>query len=311
MAYAAHLSATSVQTHEAALTRLWNNAQHGGDPAQWDSDLRAVYGLGLGMQELLQFLYHTRPSLESFLLWAEQNRSSTEATEADGDTLSAADLAHWQEQGYVVIRQAVGEAELQAAAQAIWEFLEARPDDPDSWYRPHTAKSGMMLTLTQHPALRAVRASARIRRAYEQLYDSSAIYPVVDKVSFNPPETKSYSFMGSPLHWDTSLTLPIPVRLQGLLYLTDTRATDGAFHCVPGFHRSIGDWLQSLPPDSDPRQLAPQLLQAVPVEGAAGDFVIWHSALPHCATPNRGKTPRLVQYLTYLPEGFEDPRPWR
>ncbi|RYY63217.1 MAG: phytanoyl-CoA dioxygenase [Chitinophagaceae bacterium] len=295
----------------AALTRLWNGAMEGGGSNRWDNDLRAVSALGLGMQELLQYLYQRRPGLPEFLLWAEQHRSSTEAPPVEEDTLGPADLAHWQEHGYVLIRKAVTGSEHRAAARAIWEFLDASPDDPASWYRPHDAKSGMMLTLTQHPALRAVRASARIRRAYEQLYGSTAIYPVVDKVSFNPPERAHYSFMGSRLHWDTSLALPIPGRLQGLLYLTDTGADDGAFHCVPGFHHRIGDWLAALPAGTEPREAAPALLASIPIEGAAGDFIIWHSALPHCASPNRGNTPRLVQYLTYLPDGFEDHRPWR
>jgi ectoine hydroxylase-related dioxygenase (phytanoyl-CoA dioxygenase family) len=42
------------------------------------------------------------------------------------------------------------------------------------------------------------------------------------------------------------------------------------------------------------------------VLGNAGDFVIWHQALPHCATPNTSNLPRMVQYLTYLPIENQD-----
>lgn len=298
----------------AALTRIWNNAQGATtDPQQhWDSDQQTVFALGLGMQELLQHLFYKKPSLPAFLHWAARNRSSTEGTaDVADDTLSPEDLAHWNENGYVVIRNAVPPEVVAAAATAIWQFLGASPEDPASWYQPHEAKSGMMLVLTQHPALAAVRRSVRIRRAYEQLYGTDRIYTVIDKVSFNPPERPGYSFLGSPLHWDTSLALPIPLRLQGLLYLSATTAAGGAFRCVPGFQHSLGPWLSSLPAGTDPREAAPAQLDPIAVEGAAGDFIIWHSALPHCAAPNRGQQPRLVQYLTYLPEGFEDHRPWR
>ncbi|RYY90425.1 MAG: phytanoyl-CoA dioxygenase [Chitinophagaceae bacterium] len=298
-----------------ALTRIWSNTSgmKEGACAHWDGDLKIIYELGLGMQEVLLHLYKDRPSLSQFLEWAYSVRISTTAAteETYSDTLSAADLEHWETNGFVVVRKAVQGDMLTSAANAVWSYLRAKPDFPESWYQAHSGRSGMMLTLTQHPALWAVRRSMLIRRAFEQLYGTRALYLVVDKVSFNPPETPSYTFLGSNLHWDTSLTLPVPLRLQGLLYLTDTSAEDGAFHCVPGFHRQLRPWLESLPPGSDPRALAPQLLQPVPVPGHAGDLIIWHSALPHCATPNRGRFPRLVQYLTYLPDGFEDRRAWR
>ncbi|RYD93107.1 MAG: phytanoyl-CoA dioxygenase [Sphingobacteriales bacterium] len=297
----------------ASLTRIWRSALHNEpiDPANWDGDQAAVFGLGLGMQEVLQQLYGQRPPLDAFLAWADSHRSSTVKQNGSvQDTLSDADLSHWKEHGYVVIRNAVDDQQRRAAANAIWDFLDASPADPESWYRPHPAKNGLMLVLTQHPALAAVRSSARIRRAFVQLYGTEAIYPVVDKVSFNPPETAQYRFAGSPLHWDTSLVQPVPLRLQGLLYLSDTSAGDGAFQCVPGFQHRIGQWLESLPPGCDPRMHAPETLTPIDIEGSAGDFIIWHSALPHCATPNRGRSPRLVQYLTYLPEGFKDSRPW-
>lgn len=61
----------------------------------------------------------------------------------------------------------------------------------------------------------------------------------------------------------------------------------------------------------NPRELAPHILKAIPITGNAGDFVIWHQALPHCATPNKGKTPRMVQYFTYLPLILAEEREWK
>jgi hypothetical protein len=36
---------------------------------------------------------------------------------------------------------------------------------------------------------------------------------------------------------------PIAFGVQGVLYLVDTPEDEGAFYCVPGFHRKIGPWL--------------------------------------------------------------------
>jgi ectoine hydroxylase-related dioxygenase (phytanoyl-CoA dioxygenase family) len=167
-----------------------------------------------------------------------------------------------------------------------------------------------MLNLINHPHLDRNRQSPKIKKAYEQLYNSTNIYKRIDKVSFNPPETPDFRFAGDGLHWDVSLQQPIPMGLQGLLYLTDCAPGDGAFHCVPGFHNSIEQWLSQLTPEQNPRGIVKQALQAVAVPGNAGDFVIWHQALPHCATPNHGATPRIVQYLTYWPVDYVEQKEW-
>ena len=38
-----------------------------------------------------------------------------------------------------------------------------------------------------------------------------------------------------------------------------------------------------------------------PIAGDAGDLVLWHHALPHGSSPNRGTKPRVVQYITLRP----------
>lgn len=109
-----------------------------------------------------------------------------------------------------------------------------------------------------------------------------------------------------------SIAQPVPFGVQGILYLTDTSADQGAFTCVPGFHRRIGQWLAELAPDADPRNL--QLLSklaAVPVAGRTGDLVIWHHALPHGASRNRTDRPRVAQYIKMQPSGWEVNPVWR
>jgi hypothetical protein len=292
--------------HQQALLTKQNEPY---PPEAWDEDVRHLASLSIGMEEALGFLYHTKPSYEAFEAWT-RSRSVIPATadDAGGDgaqslhsgELSADEMAFWQANGYLVLRQAVSRRQCEAAAQAIWDFLGRDPADPATWYEFHEAQRGLMVMMTHHPALDAIRRSPNIRRAYAQICGTEAIWPNYDKVSFNPPECGNFRFAGSPLHWDIApLVPPIPFSLQGLLYLTDTPEDHGAFHCVPGFQHRIDEWLRAVPDGQSPQELAARALQPVFLPGAAGDFIIWHHALPHGATPNRGKTPRLVQYLTY------------
>ena len=294
------------------LHGLWQRCRQGGAAANSRQETQALYARGISLEETLQFLFQERPTEDGYTRWiaARTRPLPPEALLPHEDVLTDAELQFWGEHGYLVLRNAVPQTQCLAAQAAIWDFLDASPDVPASWYQPHPAKRGLMLQFSDHRALAANRHNVRIRRAYQQLYGRQAIYPTIDKVSFNPPETASYRFMGSPLHWDCSLQQPIPFKLQGMLYLSDCPAGHGAFHCVPGFQHRSGDWLASVPPAQAPRERAIAHLRPEPVEGQAGDFIIWHQALPHCASANHGAFPRMVQYLTYLPEDGEDQDIW-
>jgi ectoine hydroxylase-related dioxygenase (phytanoyl-CoA dioxygenase family) len=296
--------------NQTSLQTLWEHSrkQVSASSTEWGSQLEAIYACGKGLEETLQYLHHKQPALEEFLSWMTNNNSTSMQDVGTGDVLSTNDLADFQKQGYLVFRQAVNSADCAETREAIQAHLQVRIYDPSTWYDAEC--EGLMVQLYHHPAIDRNRRSPRIRRAFEQLYASTAIHPVVEKVSFNPPETPYYKFRGSPLHWDVSLAQPIPFKLQGLLYLSDCYPEGGAFHCVPGFHNEIGTWLNSLPEGVNPREEAIRLLQPVPIPGQAGDLVIWHQALPHCATANHSSHPRFVQYITYDPDGYCAQEAW-
>lgn len=274
----------------------------------WNIFQNTLFEHGIGMEETLQFLYFNQPNTQGFQDWIDKNKRpyQNENIEHFPDVLSQEDLKFWHKNGYFIIKNAISQEDCEETQNAILDYLEAFFDNPASWYKHHEAKEGLMVLFTRHPTLDKNRASLKIQKAYQQLYKTDKIYRVIDKVSFNPPENHSYRFMGSALHWDVSLRLPIPFKLQGLLYLTDVKQDSGAFHCVPGFHHEIENWLKNLPQNANPREIAIQQLKPIPVLGKAGDFVIWHQALPHCATPNRSNLPRMVQYLTYFPVENQD-----
>lgn len=310
------LNAGALADDEAALEALRERSASMSGAAcgpDWQRQVRALYRRGISIETALQFLYRERPGPQAFQAWLLEHGRPLPSLAHPAEpayALSADQRASWDRNGYLVLPHVVPRSQCEAARAAIWDFLGASPDDPASWYRDHPGKRGMMLDFYDHPALAANRAAPLVRNACAALYGTSAIYPSIDKVSFNPPETPAWRFQGSPLHWDASLSLPMPFRLQGLLYLGNCGPQDGAFHCVPGFHARLPDWLARVPAGIHPRDWALRDLDPVPVAGQAGDFILWHQALPHCATPNRGARPRMVQYLTYLPDTIDHQAEW-
>ena len=230
------------------------------------------------------------------------------ADHAAEPALSTDEIAFWDENGYVILRDAVPPQNCQAVVRAICEFLGADLERPETWYGGPQGHS-IWIPLLHHPALWANRDSPRIHRAFAQIWGREDLWVSVDQTGFNPPERPGWTFPGPHLHWDASLAQPIPFGVQGILYLADTAANQGAFACVPGFHKHIESWLRNLPQGADAR--AQDLsASAVPIAGRAGDLVIWHEALPHGSSPNRAALPRIVQYIKMAPSHWKHNPVW-
>ncbi|WP_448661713.1 phytanoyl-CoA dioxygenase family protein [Sphingomonas sp. CJ20] len=279
--------------------------------------------LGLGLEQTFTKLAE-QPSSEQFAAWVMETagapdpmqwaryqarvagapmpddvRAWLEAVETAPPVLDAADLAHWDAQGYVILRGAISRDEAAAAEALLWRVMGAAPDDPESWYGPRT--HGIMVQHFQDPALDAARHSPRVHKAFAQLWGTADLWPSVDRMSFNPPERGDYRFPGPHLHWDVSLMLPIPFATQGILYFTDTAADQGALSLVPGFHHRLEAWLAELG-DANPRTVDLSA-EAVPIPAGAGDLILWRQDLPHGASPNRASRPRMAQYVNrYSPD---------
>lgn len=317
------------------LKKIWSfyslQETGGKDKVAWKY-INAVFNtLGLGLEPTLKFLFQEKPSFEEFENWIFQNGivsneiiqhfnsiilneaqsiSSRSLEKISETVLDEQDLKNWEENGYIILRQAISKEDCEETKSAIYNFIEAAEKDPESWYLDHPNKKGIMVQLFNHEMLNKNRLSKRIRIAYHQLWERSDLLVSMDRVSFNPPETEKYKFPGPNLHWDVSLQRPIPFGLQGLLYLTDTTAEQGAFTLVPGFHKKINTWLDKLPEGTNPRNFNFDNLNPKAVEGKAGDFIIWHQALPHGSSPNRTNRPRIVQYINYQPIEMEVQGVW-
>jgi hypothetical protein len=296
-------------------------------------DRLVIHASGLGLEQTHSYLGQQAPSFDEFERWivvttggiapervsrinaavigedVPQDTARWLATVAASEPVfSDADLAGWDEHGYVVLHDAVAPATCAAAAQALWEHLGAKPDDPETWYRDRD--HGIMVQYFQHPAFETVRRSPRVHKAFAQLWGTTDLWAATDRVGFNVPERPGWMFPGPHLHWDVSVKTPIPLGTGGILYLTDTPSEQGAFTLVPGFQRWGEAWLKALPAGADPRRQDLYALGSRAIGGRAGDLIIWHQALPHGASPNRGARPRMVQYVNMFPTRIEEQDEW-
>ena len=298
----------------------------------WDRIL--LDGLGVALEDTRQYL-GCKPTLEELERWillknggdidpigirrindvvsgaeyAREVRQYLSAVDEIEPVLNNADFEFWDEHGYVILRGAISREQAGAAEEAVWKHLGMRRSDPSTWYGKKIGK-GIMTELYYHTALNAARTSMRIRKAFAQLWDSHDLWVTTDRAGFNPPESEHFRFPGPALHWDMNLTPPFEFRTQGILYLCDTPAEQGAFTCIPGFHKRLASWLEELPEGSDPRR-AVMDLDPMPIAANAGDLIIWHHALPHGSSPNSGAYPRIVQYVNMYVARPRERRPWR
>ncbi len=281
---------------------------------EWLLDTAVLDLCGIGLEPGMQALHQHADAVDA-LQWI-QNRglTKTEITQinqqlqrvAKGSSavtpsaqlLSDEQLEFWCTQGYLVIPAVLSKTRCQQSCEVIWQYLQADPAQPHSWYQSPDRMQKIMLQLFRHPVLDANRQQPLIRQVYEQLWQRTDLVMSTDRVSFNPPETNSWCFPGPDLHWDVELIAPVPFATQGLIYLTDTTEQQGAFCCVPGFHLKIDDWITAQ--NKSPIELQQQEWANWPVKAIAakaGDLIVWHQALPHGASRNTASLPRMVQYI--------------
>lgn len=285
---------------------------------EWQIDRILLDKLGVGLEPAIVQVYQSNTVAE-FERWLEfanggaidpatiewvnealqacRNNEKSLLVDVNDLPLNGEQLAYWDEHGYLIIPGALSPEETAAARNAIWDYLQMREDQPETWYQPGGEMKKIMVQLFAHPALDVARQSPYIRAIFSQLWQRDDLVVATDRTGFNPPETDQWKFPGPGIHWDLELKAPIPFGTQGLIYLTDVAEHQGAFCCVPGFHKKIDGWLAQQPQGVDLQQQDWSQWPVKPIAAKAGDLIIWHQALPHGSSPNRADFPRMVQYI--------------
>jgi hypothetical protein len=225
-----------------------------------------------------------------------------------GEVLSQADWDFWEENGYVVVPNAVPQSHLDALIDAIWTFLDMDRDDPSDWYQEQHRVGGMV-EFYHHQTLWDNRQYPKIHQAFAEIWGSEKLWVSMDRANMKPPQHADhpeYDHAGF-IHWDLDSTQSsIPFAVQGVLYLSDTDVNQGGFQCVPGFHRHFPEWGKGQPADRDPRRPDLTDLEVEAIPGKAGDLLIWHRLLAHGNGRNLSDKPRLAQYISMRPAREED-----
>jgi len=127
---------------------------------------------------------------------------------------------------------------------------------------------------------------------FSDIYGTAALYVTADRVHFKPPQHTAYPAWADPgdvhygLHWDVDTrraSWPVPYSVQGVVYLEDTYADQGALRVVKGFHTRLASWDATQPANRSTLRpsaaAAAELLeQATPIAARAGSLVLWPRA---------------------------------
>ena len=234
------------------------------------------------------------------------------------NVLSKADRAFWEENGYVIVPNAVPQENLDRMVEAIWWFLDMDPEDSETWYKhkPFTRdnrcspiSAGGMVEMYQHQAIWDNRQHPKVYQAFAEIWGEERLWVSLDRANMKPParEDKPDWNNRGMIHWDLDTSQqPIQFGVQGVLYLTDTAEDQGGFQCVPGFNNTFEEWVKTQPEDRNPHNPDLAGLDVKVIPGKAGDLLIWHRLLAHGNGHNTSDKPRLAQYITMSPAPADD-----
>ncbi|WP_340615524.1 phytanoyl-CoA dioxygenase family protein [Xenorhabdus entomophaga] len=215
-------------------------------------------------------------------------------------------LKSWDNNGYIVIESAIDREQTKKTVDAIFDFLEMDKNNHIDFYDKNIrSRSGIdemgRIPFYHHQTLWDNRQNQLIYSVYEKIFGTKDLLVSIDRVNMNPPVNENWKYEGF-IHWDIDVSKrPLERKIQGLLSLTDDDGNSGGFQCVPGFHKVIYEWLSKQSEGYNSRfpDTTGMKIESIPLK--AGDYVIFHGALPHGNKPNVSNKPRLAQYFCCFP----------
>lgn len=211
-------------------------------------------------------------------------------------------------EGYLVVEGAVAARECEAAIDAIAQYVGIDVHDPTTWYS-HDLNAHGIVPLHHAQALWDLRQLPSLHEAFASVYQDERLWVTFDRVSFKaPPRPGDEPTPMTPVHWDCDPRTFQGLGIQGVVYLRDTDAAQGAFCCVPSVYRRLNAWLSTRNSDADVKRPDVSAEPLVKVGGPAGSLVMFHRLMPHSSAPNESTRPRFVQYVAMSPQGSEAER---
>ena len=229
--------------------------------------------------------------------------------------LSEADFRHWQERGYVIVRNAVPADHVERLKDLLWRFEEKDPADPATWYTPQRRDHIMkelngtgMVEIYNHQLLWDNRQYPKIYDAFVDIWDIEELWVSIDRANLNPPKKVPGPNQNGFIHWDSDTSLdPLPIGVQGVLSLVRQDGDIGGFQCIPELFYDFDNWVKTQPADRDPMHPDWSGFAITNIEMEPGDLMIFNTLLAHGVRPNHsGNRVRMAQYISMYPENEQD-----
>jgi len=216
----------------------------------------------------------------------------------------------WQDQGYVIIKDAIPRKNVEETASFLWEFEDKDPHEKATWYRAPLAEMEMqelvgsgMVEVYNHQLLWNNRQTPKIYNSFVDIWGSEKLWVSIDRGNLSFPITPGYEYKGF-IHWDYDPESK-PENVQGVLALSDqTDENMGGFQCIPWLYQNYDSW--KLTQAEGRNRMMPDTTgledKIVKVSMKAGDLLIFNSLLPHGIRPNYSKDKvRIAQYISMTP----------
>ena len=212
--------------------------------------------------------------------------------------LNKNELDFWDKNGYLHLKNIIPPEDCDEVVALICKELKIDLLNTETWYPTNGKLQGLMLQLYQGLEIEKIRKNNTLYKIFAQLYGTNKLTANTEKVSYNPPETASFKFQGSSLHWDINFEAGVRYYIQGLVYLNDVPPNRGTFCLVPGYHKKIDQTLKHFTPEAAINQVK-NTEKIAHLAGKKGDIILWLQAIPHAASPNYCNCSRFVQYVSF------------
>ena len=229
--------------------------------------------------------------------------------------LSPEDFHHWQTRGYVIVRNAVPQDNVERLKALLWEFDEKDPGDQTTWYAPQRRDHIMkelngtgMVEIYNHQYLWDNRMEQRVYDAFVDIWDIEDLWVSIDRANLNPPKKIKGANQNGFIHWDSDTSLrPLPIGVQGVLSLVKQDGDIGGFQCIPELFYDFENWVKTQPADRDPMHPDWSGFSITNIEMEPGDLMIFNTLLAHGVRPNHSDNRvRMAQYISMYPANYAD-----
>ncbi len=224
-------------------------------------------------------------------------------------TLSAEQVRHWRDEGYVAVADFFDSREVRAL-QAGYEELRAAgtlmniATDFDGETHVESKQNQLICPLSfHHPLYRAIPFHPRVRAVVAQLL-TEPIYKFQDAFFVKPAR------VGSRTNWHQDnfyFEIRDPMRGTAMwVAISDATAENGALRIIPRSHEALAPHVRDPESDHDRRCYPPED-DAVAAELAAGGVLFFNSGTLHATGPNTTDGERAACIFHFLNDSWVSP----